>query len=80
MTVSDGERGSLDAQNRGGFEREIDCLSGPLHSATARSRYGVMPSTGGRVCNVGEDEKGRDVEQLYLRAGGNGAQGDQLVA
>lgn len=80
MTVSDEKEALWILKIRGDFEREIDCLSGPLCSAIACCRYSVMPSTGRRVCNVGEDEQGREMEQLYLRTGGNGAQGHQLVA
>lgn len=57
-----------------------DCLSGLLCSVTACSRYGIMPSIGGRACSVGEGEQGTAVEQRYLRTGGNDARGHQLVA
>lgn len=33
----------------------------PFSSFVACSRYGVMPSVGGRVCGVGKDEQGRAV-------------------
>lgn len=61
---------------KGDFEREADGLCGPLCSVVACSRYADVH----RVCSAGEDEQERDVWQRYLGTGGNGAQGNELVA